>query len=80
MRGAAEVTVNQAVTLVHENETIYLPIGSVHRLANRGKISLSQIEMQAGGYTGKHYLIRIGNMYGRSEDCIKYMIALHIVH
>ncbi len=65
VRGTAEVTVDQAVTLVHENEAIYLPIGSVHRLANPGKIPLELIEVQVGSYTGEDDIIRIEDIYGR---------------
>ncbi len=65
VRGAAEVTVNEAVQLVHENESIYLPIGSAHRLANPGKIDLELIEVQTGSYLGEDDIIRIEDMYKR---------------
>ena len=52
VRGAAEVTLNRTVTLVHENESIYLPIGSEHRLANPGKIDLELIEVQTAAIWG----------------------------
>ena len=45
VKGTAEVTLNDAVVLVHENEAIYLPIGSMHRLTNPGKIPLELIEV-----------------------------------
>ncbi|GJD60449.1 mannose-1-phosphate guanylyltransferase/mannose-6-phosphate isomerase [Methylobacterium frigidaeris] len=65
VRGTAEVTVDGAVRLVHENEAAYLPIGCVHRLANPGKIPLELIEVQVGSYTGEDDIIRIEDIYGR---------------
>jgi mannose-1-phosphate guanylyltransferase / mannose-6-phosphate isomerase len=65
VRGAAEVTVNDKVTLVHENESIYLPIGSTHRLANPGKIDLELIEVQTGSYFGEDDIVRIDDVYNR---------------
>jgi mannose-1-phosphate guanylyltransferase/mannose-6-phosphate isomerase len=65
VRGTAEVTVDGAVRLVHENEAAYLPIGCVHRLANPGKIPLELIEVQVGSYTGEDDIIRIEDVYGR---------------
>ncbi|ACL55899.1 mannose-1-phosphate guanylyltransferase/mannose-6-phosphate isomerase [Methylobacterium nodulans] len=65
VRGTAEVTVDERVTLVHENEAIYLPIGCVHRLVNPGKIPLELIEVQVGSYTGEDDIVRIEDVYGR---------------
>lgn len=65
VRGTAEVTINERTLLVHENEGVYLPIGSVHRLANPGKIPLELIEVQVGSYTGEDDIIRIEDIYGR---------------
>ncbi|MCJ2012797.1 mannose-1-phosphate guanylyltransferase/mannose-6-phosphate isomerase [Methylobacterium sp. J-076] len=65
VRGTAEVTVDDTVALVHENEAIYLPIGCVHRLTNPGKIPLELIEVQVGSYTGEDDIIRIEDVYGR---------------
>jgi mannose-1-phosphate guanylyltransferase/mannose-6-phosphate isomerase len=66
VRGAALVTLNETVKTVHENESIYLPIGSVHRLENPGKISLELIEVQTGSYLGEDDIIRIEDDYRRS--------------
>jgi mannose-1-phosphate guanylyltransferase/mannose-6-phosphate isomerase len=66
VRGAARVTVNEDVTVVHENESIYIPIGAVHRLENPGKISLELIEVQTGSYLGEDDIIRIEDDYRRS--------------
>ncbi|RBP18175.1 mannose-1-phosphate guanylyltransferase (GDP) /mannose-6-phosphate isomerase type 2 [Roseiarcus fermentans] len=65
VRGAAEVTLNGAVHLVHENESIYLPIGSDHRLCNPGKIDLELIEVQTGSYLGEDDIVRIEDVYNR---------------
>jgi len=65
VKGIAEVTVNETVTLVHENESVYIPIGSMHRLANPGRIPLEIIEVQVGSYTGEDDIIRVEDIYGR---------------
>ncbi len=66
VRGAARVTVNEAVKTVHENESIYIPMGAVHRLENPGKIMLELIEVQTGSYLGEDDIIRIEDDYRRS--------------
>ena len=66
MRGTAEVTVNESVRAVHENESIYIPIGCVHRLANQGRIPLELIEVQTGSYLGEDDIIRLEDVYRRS--------------
>ncbi len=65
VRGTAEVTIESDVRAVHENESIYIPIGAVHRLANRGKIPLELIEVQTGSYLGEDDIIRIEDVYKR---------------
>ncbi len=65
VRGAAEVTLDGKELLVHENESIYLPIGSDHRLANPGKIDLELIEVQTGSYLGEDDIVRIEDIYNR---------------
>jgi mannose-1-phosphate guanylyltransferase/mannose-6-phosphate isomerase len=65
VRGAAEVTLDGKVELVHENESIYLPIGSAHRLANPGKIDLELIEVQTGSYFGEDDIVRFDDVYNR---------------
>jgi mannose-1-phosphate guanylyltransferase / mannose-6-phosphate isomerase len=66
VHGAARVTVNELVKIVHENESIYIPIGSTHRLENPGKIPLELIEVQTGSYLGEDDIIRIEDDYQRS--------------
>jgi len=65
VRGSAEVTRNDEVVMLHENQSIYLPIGSVHRLVNPGKIDLELIEVQTGSYLGEDDIVRIEDVYSR---------------
>ncbi len=66
VRGAARVTVDDLVKIVHENESIYIPIGATHRLENPGKIQLELIEVQTGSYLGEDDIIRIEDDYQRT--------------
>ena len=65
VRGAAEVTLDGKAEIVHENESIYLPMGSAHRLANPGKIDLELIEVQTGSYFGEDDIVRFDDVYNR---------------
>jgi mannose-1-phosphate guanylyltransferase / mannose-6-phosphate isomerase len=65
VRGTAEVTVGDIKKIVHENESAYIPIGAVHRLANPGKIPLELIEVQTGSYFGEDDIIRLEDVYKR---------------
>jgi mannose-1-phosphate guanylyltransferase/mannose-6-phosphate isomerase len=65
VRGIAEVTIGDKQQVVHENESIYIPIGTVHRLANPGKIPLELIEVQTGSYLGEDDIVRLDDVYGR---------------
>jgi mannose-1-phosphate guanylyltransferase/mannose-6-phosphate isomerase len=65
VRGTAEVTRNDEILLVHENESIYLPIGAVHRMANPGRIDLELIEVQTGSYLGEDDIVRFEDVYNR---------------
>jgi mannose-1-phosphate guanylyltransferase / mannose-6-phosphate isomerase len=65
VRGTAEVIVGADSRIVHENESTYIPIGSIHRLANPGKIPLELIEVQTGGYLGEDDIVRLNDEYGR---------------
>jgi mannose-1-phosphate guanylyltransferase/mannose-6-phosphate isomerase len=66
VRGVARVTINDLVKTVHENESVYIPLGAVHRLENPGKILLELIEVQTGSYLGEDDIIRIEDDYRRS--------------
>src|SRR4030095_15939185 len=57
VRGTATVTVAGQVKPLHENESIYIPIGAVHRMENPGKIDLEIIEVQTGSYFGEDDII-----------------------
>lgn len=64
--GCAEVTRDSEIHMVHENQSIYLPLGCIHRMANPGKIPLTLIEVQSGPYLGEDDIIRFEDTYGRS--------------
>jgi mannose-1-phosphate guanylyltransferase/mannose-6-phosphate isomerase len=64
--GTAEVTRDGEVVLVRENESIYLPLGCVHRLANPGKIPVQLIEIQTGAYLEEDDIVRLQDDFGRS--------------
>ncbi len=51
--------------LLRENESVYLPLGTVHRLSNPGRIPLTLIEVQSGSYLGEDDIVRIEDTYGR---------------
>jgi mannose-1-phosphate guanylyltransferase / mannose-6-phosphate isomerase len=65
VRGTARVTVGDEVKVLHENESIYVPIGSLHRLENPGKIDLELIEVQTGSYLGEDDIVRLEDDYHR---------------
>lgn len=65
VKGTAEVERDSERHLVHENESIYLPIGCIHRLGNPGKIDLELIEVQTGSYLGEDDIVRIEDVYNR---------------
>ncbi|CDZ61732.1 Mannose-1-phosphate guanylyltransferase/mannose-6-phosphate isomerase [Neorhizobium galegae bv. orientalis] len=65
VKGTAEVTIGEETRIVRENESIYIPQGEVHRLANPGKIMLEVIEVQTGSYLGEDDIIRIVDEFGR---------------
>jgi mannose-1-phosphate guanylyltransferase len=66
VRGTAEVTRDGEVMMLSENQSIYLPLGCTHRLANPGKILLELIEVQTGSYLGEDDIIRIEDEFGRT--------------
>ena len=67
VRGTAEVSRDDETFLLSENESTYIPIGSVHRLFNPGKIPLELIEVQSGAYLGEDDIERLDDQYGRSS-------------
>ncbi|HEX3502176.1 MAG TPA: mannose-1-phosphate guanylyltransferase/mannose-6-phosphate isomerase [Xanthobacteraceae bacterium] len=66
VRGTARVTIGDEIKTVHENESVYIPIGAQHRLENPGKIDLELIEVQTGSYLGEDDIVRIEDDYRRS--------------
>ena len=65
--GTALVTRGEKEFLLSENESTYIPIGTIHRLENPGKIPLELIEVQSGGYLGEDDIERFDDEYGRSD-------------
>ena len=63
--GTAEVTVGEEVRLVTENESVYIPLGAVHRMANRGQLPMYLIEVQTGSYLGEDDIVRYEDIYDR---------------
>jgi mannose-1-phosphate guanylyltransferase / mannose-6-phosphate isomerase len=63
--GTAEVTNGEQVILLTENQSTYIPLGQVHRLANPGKVPLEIIEVQSGSYLGEDDIVRYEDTYGR---------------
>jgi len=66
VRGTAEVTIGDEVKVLSENQSIYVPLGAVHRLANPGRIPLELIEVQTGGYLEEDDIIRLEDVYART--------------
>ncbi|MEN3791619.1 mannose-1-phosphate guanylyltransferase/mannose-6-phosphate isomerase [Fulvimarina sp. MAC3] len=66
VRGTALVTIDKTVTRMTENEGTYIPLGSVHRLENPGKIDLELIEVQTGSYLGEDDIVRHKDIYARA--------------
>jgi mannose-1-phosphate guanylyltransferase/mannose-6-phosphate isomerase len=64
--GTAEVTCDENVFLLAENQSTYIPLGSVHRLRNPGKVPLELIEVQSGSYLGEDDIVRFDDVYGRA--------------
>jgi mannose-1-phosphate guanylyltransferase/mannose-6-phosphate isomerase len=64
--GTAEVTCDEKVFLLAENQSTYIPLGSVHRLRNPGKVPLELIEVQSGSYLGEDDIVRFDDVYGRA--------------
>jgi mannose-1-phosphate guanylyltransferase/mannose-6-phosphate isomerase len=65
VKGTAKATRGGEVLLVRENESIYLPSGTIHRLENPGKTMLEVIEVQTGSYLGEDDIVRFDDTYGR---------------
>ena len=68
VKGTAEITNGDKVMLLTENQSTYIPLGEVHRLANPGSIPLEIIEVQSGSYLGEDDIVRFEDTYGRSDN------------
>ena len=66
VEGTAKVTVDETVKLVTENQSVYIPLGAVHRMENPGKVPMVLIEVQTGSYLGEDDIIRYEDVYARS--------------
>ena len=64
--GTGRITCDEQSRLLHENESLHIPIGATHSLENPGKIPLHLIEVQVGGYLGEDDIVRFEDRYGRS--------------
>lgn len=65
VKGTAEITNGDKVLTLTENQSTYIPLGEVHRLANPGSIPLEIIEVQSGSYLGEDDIVRLVDTYGR---------------
>lgn len=67
VEGTAKVTVDDETRLVTENQSVYIPLGAVHRLENPGKVPMALIEVQTGSYLGEDDIIRYEDIYARGQ-------------
>ena len=68
VKGTAEVTNGDKTFLLGENESTFIPLGHIHRLANPGKLPLEMIEVQSGSYLGEDDIVRYEDTYGRAHS------------
>lgn len=67
VEGTARVTVDNEVKLVSENQSVYIPLGAVHRMENPGKVPMVLIEVQTGSYLGEDDITRYEDVYAREQ-------------
>ena len=67
VEGTAKVTVDKEVRLLTENQSVYIPLGAVHRMENPGKVNMVLIEVQTGSYLGEDDIVRYEDIYARSQ-------------
>jgi mannose-6-phosphate isomerase-like protein (cupin superfamily) len=65
VEGTAKVTIDEDVKLVTEGQSVYVPLGAVHRLENPGKLPMLLIEVQIGSYLGEDDITRYEDVYSR---------------
>lgn len=68
VQGTAMVTNGEDTIMLGENESTYIPAGTVHRLENPGKVDLEMIEVQSGEYVGEDDIVRMDDDYGRENE------------
>ena len=66
VEGTAKITIDKEVRLVTENQSVYIPLGAVHRIENPGKVNMVLIEVQTGTYLGEDDIVRYEDIYARS--------------
>ena len=66
VEGTAKITVDKEVKLLTENQSVYIPLGAVHRMENPGKVSMFLIEVQTGTYLGEDDIVRYEDIYART--------------
>ncbi|MER5173999.1 mannose-1-phosphate guanylyltransferase/mannose-6-phosphate isomerase [Thioclava kandeliae] len=67
VEGTARVTVDDEVRLVTENESVYIPLGAIHRMENPGRMPMVLIEVQTGSYVGEDDIVRYEDVYARGQ-------------
>lgn len=68
VEGTAKVTVNDDIQLITEGQSIYIPLGAVHRMENPGKVPMVLIEVQTGTYLAEDDIIRYDDIYARGQE------------
>ena len=63
--GTARITINEEIRLLTENQSVYIPLGAVHRMENPGKVAMYLIEVQSGSYLGEDDIVRYEDVYNR---------------
>ena len=66
VNGTAKVELDNNISIISENESVYIPLRGKHRLSNPGKINLILIEVQSGSYVGEDDIVRFDDKYGRN--------------
>jgi mannose-6-phosphate isomerase-like protein (cupin superfamily) len=67
VEGTARVTVDENIKLVTEGQSVYIPLGAVHRMENPGKVPMALIEVQTGAYFAEDDVIRYEDIYARGQ-------------
>ena len=67
VEGKAKVTIDEDVKIVTENQSVYIPLGAVHRMENPGKLPMTLIEVQTGSYFGEDDITRYEDIYARGQ-------------